>query len=155
MRSSGLTVGGFYKHFRSKDDLVAESVAEGLREMRERMLSQAKQVPPRDAWREIIKNYMSLEHCENAAVGCPIAALASDMARAKPAVRRRIAAMLKDHGDKILPFVPGKSSPEKMENFVLTMTAMSGAMALARAMTDPADRERILTTVRDHLLARF
>ena len=45
MRASGLTVGGFYKHFRTRDDLVAEAVAESLRDLRERMLKAAKQAP--------------------------------------------------------------------------------------------------------------
>jgi hypothetical protein len=63
--------------------------------------------------------------------------------------------MLKQHRDEILPFVPGNNVEEKTKNFILAMTAMAGAVALARTMTDPGDKERILATVRDHLLASF
>ena len=63
--------------------------------------------------------------------------------------------MLKQHRDAILPFVPGNNEEEKKKNFILAMTAMAGAVALARTMTDPGDKERILATVRDHLLASF
>ena len=153
MRSSGLTVGGFYKHFHSKDDLVAEAVAESLRDIRDRLLSPAKKAAPREAWKQIITNYMSIEHCEHADMGCPIAALAPDISRTKPSIKRRIAAMLKQHRDEILPFVPGHNVEEKAKNFILAMTAMAGAVALARTLTDPGDKERILATVRDHLLA--
>lgn len=155
MRASGLTVGGFYKHFQTKDDLVAEAVAESLRDIRERLLSPAKKAVPGEAWKQIIRSYLSIEHCEHADVGCPIAALAPDISRTKPSIRRRIAGMLKQHRDEIMPFVPGSNAAEKAKNFTLTMTAMAGAVALARTMTDLCDKEKILNTVRDHLLASF
>lgn len=152
MRASGLTVGGFYKHFRTRDDLVAEALAESLRDIRERMLSRAGQAPPEEAWRQFIRNYLSLEHCEHADAGCPIAALAPEIARTKASVKKRIAGMLKQHRDEIMPFVPGSTSAEKERNFLVTMSAMAGAVALARTMTDIGGKQRILHTVRDHLL---
>jgi TetR/AcrR family transcriptional repressor of nem operon len=155
MRASGLTVGGFYKHFETRDDLIAEAVAESLRDIRDRLLSPAKKAAPGEAWKQIIRNYMSFEHCEHADLGCPIAALAPDISRTKPSIKRRIAAMLKQHRDEIMPFVPGTNAEEKAKNFILAMTAMAGAVALARTMTDPGDKERILATVRDDLLASF
>ena len=155
MRSSGLTVGGFYKHFRSKDDLVVDAVAESLRDMRERMQSAAKQATPEDGWKKIITSYLSVEHCEHPEAGCPIAALAPEISRTKPPVKKRIEQMLKQHREEMLPFVPGRSAAEKTRTFILTITAMAGAIAFARTMTDLEAKERILNTVRDHLLAAF
>ncbi|HEY3926842.1 MAG TPA: TetR/AcrR family transcriptional regulator [Candidatus Koribacter sp.] len=155
MSASGLTVGGFYKHFRTRDELVTEAVAEGLRDIRERMLGPSKALPPGEAWRHIIRTYLSIEHCDHADMGCPLPALAAEISRTKPAVKRRIAGMLKQHRDEHLPFVPGKTEAEKRRNFIVTLTAMAGAVALARTMPDREDRERILGTVRDFLLATF
>ena len=152
MRASGLTVGGFYKHFRTRDDLVAEALGESLRDMRERMLSRARQTPPEEAWKQFIRNYLSIEHCEHAGMGCPIAALAPEISRTKPSVKKRIAGMLKQHRDLIMPLVPGNSPAEKQRNFLVTMSAMAGAVALARTMTEIGDKQRILNTVRDYLL---
>lgn len=153
MHASGLTVGGFYKHFRTRDDLVAEAVAESLRDMRERMLSSARQAPTGEAWKQFIGNYLSIEHCEHADIGCPIPALAPEISRTKASVKKRIAGMLKEHRDGIMPIVPGSTITEKEKTFVVTLSAMAGAVALARTMTDLGDKQRILNTVRDYLLA--
>src|SRR6266851_5694043 len=95
MKASGLTVGGFYKHFRSKDDLLAEAIEESFSEFGERVFAALKNVPPADRWREIVRWYLSPEHCEHADAGCPIAALAPEIARAGPAVKKRIAGLMK------------------------------------------------------------
>lgn len=152
MQASGLTVGGFYKHFRTRDDLVTEALDESLRDMRERMLLRAGQASPEEAWKQFIRNYLSIEHCEHAAFGCPIASLAPEISRTKAPVKKRIAGMLKQHRDAIMPLVPGNTLAQKQRKFLVTMSAMAGAIALARIMTELADKERILHTVRDYLL---
>ena len=155
MQASRLTVGGFYKHFRSKDDLLVEAIGESLCEIRERMLSCARQAPPGEAWKEMVSSYLSVEHCEHPEAGCPIAALAPDISRAKPSVRKRIAGLMKEHQDQILAFVPGRNAAEKERNFILAITAMAGAVSFARTMTDPVAKQKVLDTVRDHLLESF
>src|SRR2546421_4142798 len=90
MKASGLTVGGFYKHFRSKDELLAEAIAEGFSESGEKIYSSLQKVPREDRWKELVRVYLSPEHCDHADVGCPVAALAPEMARAKSGVRKRI-----------------------------------------------------------------
>src|SRR5579863_787197 len=62
MRDTGLTHGGFYKHFRSKDDLLVESIGEAFREVGAQFVQAAEQAAPREAWKEIVKRYLSLEH---------------------------------------------------------------------------------------------
>jgi len=152
MKASGLTHGGFYKHFGSKDDLLVEAIEESLRDIRGRWIAAAKEAPPGEGWKEIVTGYLSLEHCERVDKGCPIAALASEIARTAPALKKRIAASLKKHRDEIMPFVPGRDLAERERNFIVAITAMAGAVSFARTMTDPARREMILATVRDHLL---
>ncbi len=152
MKASGLTHGGFYKHFRSRNDLLAEAIEESLRDIREQLLAAAKASPPGEGWKEIVKRYLSIEHCKRADTGCPIAALAPEIARTAPAVRRRIADSLKKHRDAIVPFMPGRDPAEQERNFFIAFTAMAGAVSLARTMADPVRKQKVLDTVRDHLL---
>src|SRR6184192_2894256 len=62
MKASGLTVGGFYKHFRSKDELLAEAIAQGFSDSSEKIYSSLQNVPREDRWREIVRWYLSPEH---------------------------------------------------------------------------------------------
>lgn len=155
MKASGLTMGGFYKHFDGKDDLLAEAIAEGLRETREHLLAAAKNAPAGEGWKAIVRTYLSLGHCDHPAGGCPVAALAPEIARVKPEAKRRIEGMIKTYREAIGPFMPGRNPAEQRMNFVVLFTAMIGAVSLARTMTETADKERILHTVRDHLLEAF
>src|SRR5262249_61234574 len=64
MKSSGLTVRGFYKHFRSKDDLLAEALEEGMLAHDEKFLASIQDVPPADRWKAMVRHYLSPEHFE-------------------------------------------------------------------------------------------
>src|SRR5438270_10873018 len=89
MKASGLTVGGFYKHFRSKDELLAEAIAQGFSDSSARIRSSLQRVPHQDRWKELVRLYLSTEHCDQPDTGCPVAALAAEIARAKTSVRQR------------------------------------------------------------------
>src|SRR5271155_1511874 len=65
MKDAGLTHGGFYKHFGSKDDLLLESLREGFREMEDTLVHAAEQSWPGAAWKAIVETYLSLELCEH------------------------------------------------------------------------------------------
>lgn len=155
MRASGLTVGGFYKHFRSKDELLAEAISEGFSESSEKIDSSLQHVPRQDRWKELVRVYLSPEHCDHPDSGCPIAALAPEMARTKLGVRRRISGLIKDRAERWVEFMPGRTAAERKRNFVLIFTAMVGAVSVARILVDPADRQKVLADMRDHLLRSF
>lgn len=155
MKASGLTVGGFYKHFHSKSDLFAEALEEGFAEFGDRVLAALKDVPPAERWKTIVRWYLSPDHCEHSATGCPVAALAPEIARAPLAIRKRFAQMMKARSDRMVQFMPGQSAAEKQKNFYIIFTAMGGAVAIARILPDPEERQKILDAVRDHLLASF
>ena len=87
MRDAGLTHGGFYKHFGSKDDLLLESLSEAFREISRPPGSRREQSQPGTAWKAIVKAYLSPEHCDHAECGCPLAALAPELARADKAMK--------------------------------------------------------------------
>ena len=155
MKASGLTVGGFYKHFRSKDELLAEAIAQGFAESSEKICSSLQNVPRAERWKEIIRLYLSPEHCDHADSGCPVAALAPEMARTKLGVRKQISGLIKDRGERWVDFMPGRSAAEREQNFLVISSAMAGAVSIARILTEPADKQRLLASVRDHLLHSF
>src|SRR5947199_10816548 len=90
MKASGLTVGGFYKHFRSKDELLADAIAQGFAESSEKIHSSLQSVPREDRWKELVRLYLSTGHCDRPDTGCPIAALGPAIARIKLPVRQRV-----------------------------------------------------------------
>jgi TetR/AcrR family transcriptional regulator, transcriptional repressor for nem operon len=155
MKASGLTVGGFYKHFRSKDDLLAEAIEEGFLEHGEKFLGGLQGVPPAERWKAIVRHYLSPEHCEHPESGCPMATLAPEIARARPAIRKKIASLMKARRERMMPFMPGDTDAERERNFNIIFPAMAGAIAVARILPYPEERERILNALRDHLLQSF
>jgi TetR/AcrR family transcriptional repressor of nem operon len=155
MKATGLTHGGFYKHFKSKDDLLVEAVDQSVHEIGTRLIEWARQSKPGEAWKELVKKYLSIEHCEHAESGCPMAALAPDIARTPPSVRRKIRASMESYRKQITEFMPGENAADREKNFILIFTAMVGAMSVARTMSDIEDKQRVLALVRNRLLASF
>ena len=155
MKASGLTHGGFYRHFGSRDDLAAEAIEASVQELGDRLITAAKDAKPGEGWKAMVKSYLSMERCDHMDDGCPIAALAPDIARTRPAVKRRGSAAILKFRQEILPYMPGKDAEEKATNFLAIISSMVGAIAIARTMPDAAVRQGILKRVRDHLLASF
>src|SRR6266545_6596833 len=154
MKASGLTVGGFYKHFRSKDELLAEAIAQAFSDS-EKVYSSLQNVPREDRWKELVRLYLSPEHCDHPDTGCPVAALAPEMARTKLGVRKRISGLIKDRAERWVEFMPGRTAAERQQNFSVIFSAMAGAVSVARILTEPADRRKALADMRDHLLRSF
>lgn len=155
MKASGLTHGGFYKHFSSRDDLLIEAVEESFQELTQELIEAAKQSGPHQAWKSMVKTYLSLERCDRPEIGCPIASLAPDIARATPAIKRRGSAAILRFRSELIPYMPGRTADERASNFLMIMTSMVGAVAIARTMPELAVRRAILDSVRDRLLASF
>jgi TetR/AcrR family transcriptional repressor of nem operon len=154
MKASGLTVGGFYKHFRSKDELVADAIAQAFTDS-EKAYSSLENLPREDRWKEIVCLYLSNEHCDRSDTGCPIAALAPEIARAKFSVRKRISVLMKERTERWVEFMPGATAAERERNFFVIFSAMVGALSTARMFTEPADRQKLLASMRDYLLQSF
>ena len=154
MKASGLTVGGFYKHFRSKHELFAEAIAQAFSDS-EKVYSSLQNVPREDRWKEVVRRYLSPEHCDHPDTGCPVAALAPEMARAQLGVRKRISGLMKERTNRWVEFMPGRTAGEREQNFLVIFSAMAGAVSVARILTDPADRQKVLADMRDHLLRSF
>jgi TetR/AcrR family transcriptional repressor of nem operon len=155
MKGSGLTHGGFYKHFSSRDDLVVEAVEESLQELTDTLIDAAKKSGLKDGWRAMVTTYLSPERCDRPEIGCPIAALAPDIARTPGAMKQRMSAAILKFRASMIPFMPGSTQDEKSLNFLKIMTSMVGAITIARTMPEKQVRRAILDSVRDSLLASF
>ena len=155
MRDAGLTHGGFYKHFESKDELLMESVSAAFQEIADRLAHVAERSKPETAWKAIVKTYLSLEYCDHIEYGCPLPALAPDLARAEPALRAPILAELVRYRGRMLPFMPGQRTADKERAFFSIFSTMVGAIEIARMLPEPAMREKVLASARDLLLLSF
>src|SRR5712664_1349084 len=91
MRDLHLTHGGFYRHFDSKEDLLVKAFEQGLDEIHSRIVSAVESAPKGSEVKALIDAYLSIEHCDNPAGGCPVAALATELARRPPRSKARLA----------------------------------------------------------------
>jgi TetR/AcrR family transcriptional repressor of nem operon len=155
MRDAGLTHGGFYKHFGSKDELLIESLSEAFREIAGRLAEAAEKSQPGMAWKAIVKAYLSPEHCDHAECGCPLAALAPELARAGKAMNAQILGELTKYKSRMLPLMPGRRTADKERAFFSIFSTMVGAIEIARILPEPAMREKVLASARDFLLRSF
>jgi TetR/AcrR family transcriptional repressor of nem operon len=155
MKKVGLTKGGFYRHFESKDDLFVEAVARAFDDMGRGMLEVANSAPEGQALRAMIEYYLSARHANAPGVGCVIAALGPEFARKQLSVRKRIEASLDAYRERLLPFVPGQTREEKLEKCRLLFSSMAGVLMMARITTDPQRREQRLMEARKFFIKCF
>jgi TetR/AcrR family transcriptional repressor of nem operon len=155
MRDTGLTHGGFYKHFGNKDELLLESLREAFRDISDKLAHAAEQSPPETAWKAIVKAYLSPEYCDQVERGCPLTALAPELARVDKRMRRQILAELVNYKDRMVPFMPGRRTADKEGTFFSIFSTMIGAIEIARMLPEPAMREKVLASTRDFLLRSF
>ena len=155
MRDTGLTHGGFYKHFESKDELLLESLREAFREIADKLAAVAEKSNSEAPWKAIVKAYLSLEYCDHIERGCPLPALAPEMARVDREMKGQIFAELVKYKDRMVPFMPGRRTQEKERSFFVIFSTMVGAVEIARMLPDRAAQERVLSSTRDFLLSSF
>jgi TetR/AcrR family transcriptional repressor of nem operon len=155
MRDTGLTHGGFYKHFESKDDLLVESLSEAFRDIGDTLVGVAVQSHPEAAWKAIVKAYLSLEFCDHAERGCPLTALAPELTRVDKKMRGQIFPQLVSYKDRMVPFMPGRRTADKERAFFVIFSTMVGTIEIARMLPERAMREKVLATAKDFLLSSF
>ena len=128
MNAAGLTHGGFYGHFSSKDDLIAQTLAHVL----------AADAGGGGDLRAYVDAYLSPRHRDNAAGGCPTAGLAADIRHQTPAARSAMTEGLRSQIDRIGKALPELDAADRRRAAIGSWAAMVGAVILARAIDDPA-----------------
>jgi TetR/AcrR family transcriptional repressor of nem operon len=148
MKKVGLTKGGFYRHFKSKDDLFVEAVTRALEETGRSMFEVAKSAPEGQALRAIIEHYLSVRHANSLGTGCVLSTLGPELARKPVGVRRRIEGALEAYRERLVPFMPGQTREERLGNIRLLFSSMAGVLMMARATSTPQSREQMLMNAR-------
>jgi TetR/AcrR family transcriptional repressor of nem operon len=138
MKAAGLTHGGFYGHFSSKDDLIAQTLAHVL----------AADSGGGGDLRAYLEAYLSPRHRDNCAGGCPTAGLVADIRHQTPAARSAMTEGLRSQIDRISKAVPGVSAVDRRRAAVGSWAAMVGAVIIARAIDDPALSDEVLEQTR-------
>ncbi len=153
MAEAGLTHGGFYRHFASRDDLIAEALARALAEGEVRLAAASDAAAaPLSA---LARAYLSTAHRDDVASGCAVAALAPDVARAAPDVRRLFTRQIVRNADLIRRCASTeRGAPADRADALNALSLMAGALMLARAVDDPALSDDILAAARSSLSPR-
>jgi TetR/AcrR family transcriptional regulator, transcriptional repressor for nem operon len=150
MKAADLTHGGFYGHFASKDDLVAEASRRSMARAAgnwARIVADAPDKP----YAALLAHYLSASHRDEPGEGCAFAALATDAGRGGSAVRKAFAEGLQPFLDILANALPGFSKAARRRKAVAAMAALVGALALSRAVEDEALSNEILEAVRHEL----
>jgi TetR/AcrR family transcriptional regulator, transcriptional repressor for nem operon len=155
MHDTGLTHGGFYKHFKSRDELLIESLGEAFRDVGDKLARAAQGAKGEAAWKSIVKTYLSLEFCDHPERGCPLPALAPELTRVDAKMARRILSELVIYKNRMVQFMPGRRASEKERAFFAIFSTMTGAIEIARMLPEPAMRKKVLASARDFLLRSF
>jgi TetR/AcrR family transcriptional repressor of nem operon len=156
MARAGLTHGGFYAHFASKEDLVGEAILQMFRESSSRFdADKAANGDPRDALRGFVDYYLSAQHRDVRERGCALAALSGDLARLEEGPRIRFGkgvAVLTGR----LALALGRHGVAAPDTAASSMLAeLVGALTLSRAVGDPTQSDAILARVKTALIERF
>jgi TetR/AcrR family transcriptional regulator, transcriptional repressor for nem operon len=144
MNAAGLTHGGFYGYFKSKDDLIAQAVGEAL-------LRSEADMDNLPAFRE---RYLSPDHRDDFAGGCTYAALACEAMRQDPGARATMTSSLKRHIELLSRTAPGADKAHKRRAAIGSWASMVGALILARMSDESELSDAILSETRTWLAAQ-
>ncbi|MBX3655046.1 MAG: TetR/AcrR family transcriptional regulator [Ramlibacter sp.] len=152
MKEAGLTHGGFYAHFPSRDALLTEALERAGRDSALTMAARTDRARAKglSAFQALVEGYLSERHLVAAEHGCAVAALASEMPRQAPDVRDAAAQRVRNLVATVQQALPGGGADSAAE----VASQMVGALQLARALP-LAEGKALLTTTRRSLIARF
>lgn len=148
MQQVKLTHGGFYGHFASRSDLIAAALQQALNS------GEASAHAARDPDRPVsvnalVRSYLSRTHRDSPKSGCAIGALISDVGRADEQCR----AVMEPHIESFIAKVAETLGDDDDSRAIVAVSAMVGALAISRVITDPKRSDAVLRTVRDAIVA--
>jgi TetR/AcrR family transcriptional repressor of nem operon len=154
MKEAGLTVGGFYKHFKSRDELVAEAVGSALGVWKHQV-DAAASGGPSVTFASLVDDYLSEAHRNHPGTGCPVSAFAGDIARSDKRTRALVTRQIRENMALVATLILDTNQKDQDEKdkstaraqAALTYCALVGAMGVARAVSDEQLSREILETV--------
>ncbi|WP_224365241.1 TetR/AcrR family transcriptional regulator [Hyalangium versicolor] len=153
MKEAGLTHGGFYRHFDSRDQLVAEAIERALKDGGRAVeaVEQIKQAP----LARLVDGYLSTAHRDGLATSCAVTTLAGDVARSNDRARSAYTRQVGTYLDLLTRLIAGESQKEKRTKAIAALSALVGAVSLARAVNDEKLSREILKSAAEELKAQL
>jgi len=151
MKEAGLTHGGFYAHFASREAMLAEAARRACAESAAIAADVVASVPPEQALTYMLQAYLSRENLEQVERGCPLAALGSETVRQAPEVRRVTTRYIKEMVDLVARQSPDWGQPGAHERALVTVATMVGTLLLARVVDEPTLSDSLRTAALKHL----
>lgn len=147
MAAAGLTHGGFYKHFDSKESLVSEAAKRIFDDITDRLRERSETAGPKTALKEYVADYLTLLHVKRPELGCPLPSFGADASRETGLVRDVFTGGIKTTLSLV---TDGLSCPpaERRERAIELFSVISGAVSLARASNDEKLSAEILASAR-------
>jgi TetR/AcrR family transcriptional repressor of nem operon len=155
MAKAGLTHGGFYAHFKSKDELVAEAISYMFDDRYAVFRKGMEDVEPAQGLAAYVDRYLTVRHRDQPGKGCPLPSLSGDLARMPTAARKRFEDGTRRLTDSIADALRAMKRPHPDALAASVLAEMVGAMAIARAVSSNERSEQILEATRDSIKARI
>jgi TetR/AcrR family transcriptional repressor of nem operon len=149
MEKVNLTHGGFYGHFDSRSDLLAEALRQALEEGEGHARGQGSSADRPNRFASFVRSYLSRTHRDSRAAGCAISALVSDVGRAGELTR----AVMSKHIERFIDDMARAFGEDGDAKAIVAVAAMIGALGLSRVLADPKRSDAVLKAVRDYVIA--
>jgi TetR/AcrR family transcriptional regulator, transcriptional repressor for nem operon len=154
MKDAGLTHGGFYAHFASREALVIEAFAYAMDRSTDRWRKLAEQTPPEKRLAMIVDSYLTPAHRDDLGHGCTIPALSAEIARESPKTRKAFAAKLDQMIEMMAAQIPDLPRKAARKQAMASLATMMGTLVLARVAGNSEFSDDILGAGREAVLER-
>lgn len=148
MKGAGLTVGGFYAHFASKEALIDATIRRTSREMRERLFARLDAKPEADRGEIVLKRYVSAAHRDDLETGCPLPATVSEIATTAPEHAEALGGQLEAFASELEAYLPAHAKLPRRQVGLAMLALMYGGLSLARAVRGTELSDEIIRAVR-------
>ena len=152
MKEAGLTHGGFYAHFDSREALVIEAFGYAMDRSMEHWRKMTDEVAPEKRLAVIADSYLSTIHRDNPGHGCSVPSLGAEIARESPKTRKAFAGKLDEMIEMMADFVPEMPRKQARKQAIATLATMAGAMLLARIAGSSELSDEVLKAGKDATL---
>jgi TetR/AcrR family transcriptional repressor of nem operon len=156
MKEADLTHGGFYRHFDSREELVAEAVECALRDGWEAVASVAGgNRPPAATLRLLVDAYLSVAHRDGLATSCPVTTMANDVARCNARARSAYTKQVGTYLELLAKLIAADKRKSRRAKAIAALATLVGAVSMARAVNDEKLSRELLKSAADELKAQL